>query len=91
MLAQWLAWLPHSNKVWGLNPSRFCAWFAWVYSSALHGQKHVGSKLPVGENVSVNGCSSLYVSPVMNWQLGDLREKNKRENLFQRKELERIS
>ena len=27
------------------------------------------SKLPVGVNVSVNGCSSLYVSPVMNWQL----------------------
>ena len=27
------------------------------------------SKLPVGLNGSVNGCSSLYVSPVMNWQL----------------------
>ncbi len=27
------------------------------------------SKLPVGVNVSVNDCLSLYVSPVMNWQL----------------------
>ncbi len=27
------------------------------------------SKLPVGVNVSVNGCLSLYVSPVRNWQL----------------------
>ncbi len=26
-------------------------------------------KLPVGVNVSVNGCLSLYVSPVMNRQL----------------------
>ena len=27
------------------------------------------STLLVGVNVSVNGCWSLYVSPVMNWQL----------------------
>ncbi len=27
------------------------------------------SKSPVGVNVSVNGCLSLYVSPVMNWRL----------------------
>ena len=26
-------------------------------------------KLPIGVNVSVDGCLSLYVSPVMNWRL----------------------
>ncbi len=37
------------------------------------GQRHVrltvDSKLPVDVTVSVNGCLSLYVSPVMNWRL----------------------
>ena len=27
------------------------------------------SELPVGVNVSMDGCLSLYVSPAMNWQL----------------------
>ena len=47
---------------------RFCAEFAC--SPRVRMGRLIGdSKLPVGVNVSVNGCSSLYVSPVMNWDL----------------------
>ncbi len=47
---------------------------AWVSSGCFpHSSKtcrRTGeSKFPVGVTVSMNGCLSLYVSPVVNWQL----------------------
>lgn len=61
-LAEWpqcLALLLHSKKV------RSCVEFACL----LHADKLGCSKLSVEVNVSVNGCFSLYISPVMNWKL----------------------
>ena len=59
MAAQCLALLLHSKKALG------CVEFACL----LHAEKLGCSKLPVEANVSVNGCFSLYISPVMNWKL----------------------
>ena len=85
---QWLALLPHSKKVLGLNLSQdVSVWSlhvlpvsAWVYSmysgflphpkNMLSGDRLIGdSKLPVGVNVSVDGCLSVYVSLATNWRL----------------------
>ena len=85
-MVQWLALSPHSKKVQGSNPSQdVSVWSlhafpvsAWFYSGFLPQSKNIeaggkligDSKLPEGVNVSVGGCSSLNVSPVMmNWQL----------------------
>lgn len=60
--AEWpqcLALLLHSKKVRG------CVEFACL----LHAEKLGCSKLSVEVNVSVNGCFSLYISPVMSWNL----------------------
>ncbi len=47
--------------------------FVWVIRDSSHNPKQVrltgNSKLPVGVNVSVNGCLSPCVSPVKNWRL----------------------
>ncbi len=52
-----------------------CMFFPYFFGSppgtltSSHSPKTCGdSKLPVGGNVSMNGCLSQYVSPVMNWR-----------------------
>lgn len=57
---------PYSNgfEVLGSNPSA-----GWGFSLRVHAVKRLisDSKMPLGVNVSVNGCFFLCVSPVMNW------------------------
>ena len=75
MAAQCLALLLHSKRVLGCV--EFTCSLDEVFLQVLWLpptiQRHAGmldcSKLSVGVNVSVNGCFSLYVSPVMNWRL----------------------
>ncbi len=65
--------LDRDLPVWSFNVLPVSSWALCRYSGFLHSPKTcrlIGdSKLPVGVNVSVNGCLSLYVSPVMNWRL----------------------
>lgn len=80
MVVQWSAPLPHSQKAVGSNPglASVC-----IFSPCLRGFplgalassrnpktcRLIGdSKLPVGGNVSVNGCLSLNNSPVIVWR-----------------------
>ena len=77
-MAQGLALLPHSKKVPGSNLNRdVSVWSLHVVRVGLlqvlrfpptvqkHGGRLIGdSKLPIG----VNGCLSLYVSPVMTYR-----------------------
>ncbi len=62
-------------SVWSLHVLPVSAWVLSGYSSFLPQSKDMqfrligDSKLPVGVNVSVNGCLSLYVSPAVNWRL----------------------
>ncbi len=73
-IAQWLA-LPCHLSVWSLHVLPVSVWVPSRYSSFLLQSKHMqvgligDPKLPLGGNQSMNGCLSLYVSPVMNWQL----------------------
>ena len=79
-----LAFTPMGNLKWPINqlsPSlHVLPVSAWVFSgysgflphpeNMQSGGRLIGhSKLPIGVNVSVGGCLSLYVSPVMTWRL----------------------
>merc|ERR1712035_185044 len=62
-------------SVWSLHVLPVPAWVLSGYSGFLPQSKdmHVrligDSKLSVGVNVRVNGCSSLCVGPAINWRL----------------------
>lgn len=60
-------WLDLS--VWSLHILSGPVWVSSGRSSFLPQSRLIGDfKLPVGVNVSVKGCLSLWVSRVMNWQ-----------------------
>ncbi len=76
-VVQWLVLSRHSKKVLGSNPPANCG--VCMFSLCLHGTpasshspktcRLIGdSKLPIGVNVSVSGCLSLYVGPVTDWR-----------------------
>ncbi len=78
MVGKWLALLSQSKNVLGSKLSwagPFCVEFEHLLPSLqlpptdMQVRLTGDSKLLVGLNVNVNGCLSLYVSHVMNWQL----------------------
>ena len=69
-MVQWSVMLPHSKKVQSsqvlsvqsLQVLSISALVVWMQFRIIG-----HSRLLIGLNVSVNGCLSLYVSPMMTW------------------------